>query len=174
MTSLLLAGGIAGIFLGILLALTAVGVLGNETQGVSKSLAVLEAFSAAPSELRAELEPSFEDRVLAPLLGRTLALGRKLTPADHADRIRLKLELAGNPAGWTVDKVTSLKVVGFAVALTLALVPCVVGVGLAPALVVCMGAAVVGYLAPERVPLPEGARPHRAAPEGASRTRSTC
>jgi tight adherence protein C len=148
-TSLLLVGGIAGIFLGIFLALTAVGVLGNEAQGVSKSLAVLEAFSAAPSELRAELEPSFEDRVLAPLLDRTLALGRKLTPADHADRIRLKLELAGNPKGWTVDKVTSLKVVGFAGALLLALITMLaVGAGLAPALAVCMVAAVVGYLAP--------------------------
>jgi len=54
-------------------ALTAVGVLSNERTGVSKSLAVLEAFSAASSDMRAELEPSFEDRVIAPLLDRTLA-----------------------------------------------------------------------------------------------------
>jgi tight adherence protein C len=147
--TLLLAGGIAGIFLGIFLALTAVGVLGNERTGVSKSLAVLEAFSAAPSELRSDVEPSFEDRVIAPLLERTLALGRKLTPADHADRIRHKLELAGNPPGWTVDKVTSLKVVGFGVALVLALpVTLLLGIGLAPALVICTLAAVVGYSAP--------------------------
>ena len=149
MSELLLAGGIAGIFLGLFLALTAVGVLGDEKHGVNRSLAVLEAFSAAPSEMRTELEPSFEDRVLAPLLDRTLSLGRKLTPADHADRIRHKLELAGNPAGWTVDKVTSLKVVGFGVALTLALVvTLLLGVGLAPALVVCSLTAVVGYTAP--------------------------
>jgi tight adherence protein C len=148
-TSLLLVGGIAGIFLGIFLALTAVGVLGNETQGVSKSLAVLEAFSTAPAEMRTELEPSFEARVVAPLLARTLALGRKLTPADHADRIRYKLELAGNPPGWTVDKVTSLKVVGFGVALALALVVAVVlGLGLAPTLVLGTVAAVGGYSAP--------------------------
>jgi tight adherence protein C len=149
-SALLLAGGIVGIFLGIFLALAAVGVLGNETQGVSKSLAVLEAFTAAPSEMRAELEPSFEDRVLAPLLDRTLALGRKLTPADHADRIRQKLEYAGNPPGCTVDKVTSLKVVAFGVCLVLALlVAMLVGAGLAPALVICTVAAVVGYFAPD-------------------------
>jgi tight adherence protein C len=148
-SSLLLAGGIAGIFLGIFLALTAVVVLGNQPQGVSKSLAVLEAFTAAPAEMRAELEPSFEERVVAPLLARTLALGRKLTPADHADRIRRKLELAGNPPGWTVDKVTSLKVVGFAGALTLTLLTMLVlGAGLAPAVAVCTIAAVLGYLAP--------------------------
>ncbi len=149
MSTLLLAGGVAGIFLGIFLALAAVGVLGNERTGVSKSLAVLEAFSAASSDMRAELEPSFEDRVLAPLLDRTLALGRKLTPADHGDRIRLKLEYAGNPAGWTVDKVTSLKVVGFGVALVLGLlVTLLLGIGLAPALVVCSLLAVAGYSAP--------------------------
>ena len=149
MNTLLLAGGVAGIFLGIFLALTAVGVLSNERTGVSKSLAVLEAFSAASSDMRAELEPSFEDRVLAPLLDRTLALGRKLTPADHGDRIRLKLEYAGNPAGWTVDKVTSLKVVGFGVALVLGLlVTLLLGIGLAPALVVCSLLAVAGYSAP--------------------------
>ncbi len=149
MSVLLLAGGIAGIFLGLFLALTAVGVLTNETRGVSRSLAVLEAFTAAPSELRADLEPSFEDRVLAPLLDKSLRLGRKLTPADHADRIRHKLELAGNPSGWTVDKVTSLKFVGFVVALVLALVPMLVlGSGLAPALAVCMLSALLGYLAP--------------------------
>ena len=149
MTTLLLVGGLAGIFGGIFLALTAVGVLTNETRGVSKSLAVLEAWSAAPSEMRAELEPSFEERVLAPLLRRSLALGRKLTPADHADRIRHKLDLAGNPPGWTVDKVTSLRVVGFLTALVLALVPMLVlGSGLGPALAVCTLAAVTGYAAP--------------------------
>ena len=149
MTTLLLAGGIAGIFCGIFLALTAVSVLTDEARGVSKSLAVLEAFAAAPAEMRAELEPSFEERVLAPLLSRSLALGRKLTPADHADRIRHKLELAGNPAGWTVDKVTSLKFLGFIVALVLTLVTMLVlGLGLAPALGICTLAAVMGYLAP--------------------------
>ena len=149
MTTLLLVGGLAGFFGGIFLALTAVGVLTNETRGVSKSLAVLEAWSAAPSEMRAELEPSFEERVLAPLLRRSLALGRKLTPADHADRIRHKLDLAGNPPGWTVDKVTSLRVVGFLTALVLALVPMLVlGSGLGPALAVCTLAAVTGYAAP--------------------------
>ena len=149
MTTYLLAGGLAGICGGIFLALTAIGVLTDEKRGVSKSLAVLEAWSAAPSELRAELEPSFEERVLAPLLTRCLALGRKLTPADHADRIRHKLELAGNPPGWTVDRVTSLKVVGFLAALFLALVSMLVlGSGLGPALAVCTLAAVAGYAAP--------------------------
>src|SRR5688500_2511476 len=149
MNTLFLVGGLAGIFGAIFLALTAIGVFTNESSGVNKSLTVLKAFSAAPPEMRKELEPSFEERVLTPLLNKTLGLGRKLTPADHAERIRHKLEVAGNPPGWTVDRVTSLKFVGFAAALGISLIGSVsFGLGLLPMLGTCMLAAVVGYLAP--------------------------
>jgi tight adherence protein C len=147
--SIFLIAGIAGIFLAIILSLTAVGVLDNEARGVSKSLSVLEAYSAAPPELKKELDPSFNDRVLTPLLDRMLSLGKKLTPADHGERIRTKLEVAGNPPGWTVDRVTSMKFLGFAGALVLSLaISMLFGFGFAPMLGFCVIAAVVGYLAP--------------------------
>lgn len=149
MGTLFLAGGLLGIFGAIFLALTAVGVFTNEARGVNRSLAVLEAFSAAPPELRTELEPSFRDRVLDPLLVRTLRMGRTLTPADHSERIRRKLELAGNPRGWSVDKVTSLKFIGFVAALVLSLGGALVlGLGLLLTLMWCVLASVLGYLAP--------------------------
>jgi len=149
MSSLILFVGITGIFGAIFLTLTAVGVFTSEARGVSKSLAVIEAFSAAPAELRQELEPSFQERVLGPALDRFLNIGKKMTPADHAERIRNRLEVAGNPPGWTIDRVTSMKFVGFALGLGLSLLVAVVlGFGLAPMLVICVGAAVVGYLAP--------------------------
>ena len=149
MTTLVLLGGLLAIFAGIFLALTAVGVFTNEARGVSKSLAVIEAFTAAPAELRQELEPSFQDRVLTPLTARTLGIAKKLTPQDHNERIRQKLEIAGNPAGWTVDRVTSLKFIGFVVALTLGLIfSLLFGFGLLTALGVCMLLAVAGYMAP--------------------------
>jgi tight adherence protein C len=48
-----------------------------------------------------------------------------------------------------VDRVTSLKVVGFGLALVLSLLAAIlVGIGLAPALVICTVAALVGYSAP--------------------------
>jgi tight adherence protein C len=147
--TIILVIGIVGIFAAIMLSLTAVGVFDNETRGVSKSLSVLESFSAAPPELRQELDPSFNDRVLTPLLDRTVSLGKKLTPADHAERIRKRLEVAGNPPGWTVDRITSMKFVGFAGALILSLiVSTIFGFGFAPMLAICVIAAVAGYLAP--------------------------
>ena len=65
--------------------------------------------------MKEELDPSFKDRVLTPLLDRFVGLGRKLTPTDYAERIQHKLDVAGNPPGWTVDRIVSLKVVGFGV-----------------------------------------------------------
>jgi len=149
MSTLLLAAGLVGVFGGIFLALTAVGVFTNEASGVSKSLSVLEAFSSAPADMRRELEPGFEERVLAPLLDRTLGIGRKLTPSDHSERVRHKLEIAGNPPGWTVDRVTSLKVVGFVVALVLGLLATrVLGFGFLPTMGGVMLLSVAGYMAP--------------------------
>ncbi|HET7688784.1 MAG TPA: type II secretion system F family protein [Nocardioidaceae bacterium] len=147
--TLILIAGIVGIFAAIMLSLTAVGVFDNEARGVSKSLAVIEAFSAAPAELRQELDPSFNDRVLAPLLDRSLNLGKKLTPSDHAERIRNRLEVAGNPPGWTIDRVTSMKFIGFAAALVLSLlITMLMQLALGPTLAICVVASVLGYLAP--------------------------
>ena len=147
--TVILVVGIVGIFAAIMLSLTAVGVFDNEARGVSKSLTMLEAFSAAPPELRKELDPSFNDRVLAPLMDRTVNLGKKLTPADAGERIRKRLEVAGNPPGWTVDRVTSLKFIGFAGALIVSLIIATLfGFGFAPMLAFCVIAAVVGYMAP--------------------------
>ena len=149
MGTIFLIAGLVGVFGGIFLALTAIGVFTNEVSGVNKSLSVIQAFSAAPSELRKELEPGFDERVIAPLLDRALGLGRKLTPADHNERIRHKLEVAGNPVGWTVDRVTSMKVVGFIAALVLGLVlTLVLGFGFLPTLGGVMLLSVAGYMAP--------------------------
>ncbi len=83
-----------------------------EASGLNKSLAVLEAMSMAPSELAQDLEKPFAERVLDPLLKRFLGIGRRMSGADTAGRIHRRLELAGNPPGWTVDRVISSKVAG--------------------------------------------------------------
>ena len=115
MTTGMLILGIVGIFGGVFLSLAAIGVFTNEARGVSKSLIVMEAFSAAPDALKEELDPSFNDRVLTPVLDRFVGLGKRLTPNDYAERIQTKLDVAGNPSGWTVDRIVSLKVIGIGV-----------------------------------------------------------
>jgi tight adherence protein C len=99
------------IFGALFLLFAALGT-GSERRGISRSIEVLEAMTGAPEELVAELDPPFGQRVLAPLYGRAAAIGRRITGADQAERIRHKLDRVGNPAGWTVERVATAKVLG--------------------------------------------------------------
>src|SRR6478735_2676118 len=102
--------GIALVVLAIVLLASALSPTGDT--GVVRSLAVLEAMTNAPKELNEQLDRPFADRILEPLRARALKVGRRISGADTADRIRRTLDLAGNPAGWTVDRVLSGKVMG--------------------------------------------------------------
>ena len=134
----------------VLLAIVLIGsALSTSTQsGVTRSLAVLEAMTNAPKELNQELEKSFGERVLAPLQARAVGLGRRISGADTAERIRRKLDLAGNPAGWTVDRVLSGKVTGAVVGLVGGLVFQLMLTAPTVRLVVVVLATVVGFFAP--------------------------
>lgn len=106
------------LLLATVLLLASVALLGRSlvreepSTGLARSLASLEQMGGAGAEeLLAEAEPSFAERVLTPLQERALRFGRRITGADKAERIRQRLELAGNPMGWTVDRVIGLKVI---------------------------------------------------------------
>ena len=66
----------------------------------------------APDALRKELELPFSERVIAPMGERLVGLDRKLTRADAAESLQHKLDIAGNPPGWDVNRILGLKVLG--------------------------------------------------------------
>lgn len=140
--------------LGVGLVLLAIILVGSafsssaQSGGITRSLAVLEAMTQAPKELTQELDRSFADRVLQPLQQRALGIGRRITGADTADRIRRKLDLAGNPPGWTVDRVVSGKVLGAVVGLVFGFVFSLMLPSLMIKLVVILGITVVGFFSP--------------------------
>jgi tight adherence protein C len=99
--------------------------------------------------MKDELDGSFNDRVLAPFLDRLVGLGRRMTPADYGQRIQRKLDVAGNPPGWTVDRIVSLKVVGIGAGVVVAvLLVFLLKLGALPAILACVVGGVVGYFAP--------------------------
>jgi len=104
--------------MGVLLVFVSLGLAGSAMRGtttatgVARSLELIEAMTTAPKELTRELEKPFGERVLEPLQNRFVGLGRRLSGADSSERIRHKLDLAGNPPGWSVDRVLSGKVLG--------------------------------------------------------------
>lgn len=134
----------------VLLAIVLVGsALSSTTEsGVTRSLAVLEAMTNAPKELTSDLDRSFSDRVLDPLQKRALGLGRRLSGADTPDRIRRKLDLAGNPHGWTVDRVVSGKVIGAVAGLVFGLVFGLMLDGTGTRIILAIGGLVVGFFGP--------------------------
>lgn len=141
--------------LGLLLVVLALVLLGSALGdgpaggGVTRSLAVLQAMTSAPKQMTEELDRPFGERVLAPLQARALSIGRRLSGADSAERIRHKLEMAGNPPGWTVDRVVSGKVIGAVVGLVVALLfSLMLGAGLPVRVVVVLTGLVVGFFAP--------------------------
>ena len=77
-----------------------------------------------------------------------MRLGRRISGADTAERIRRKLDLAGNPAGWTVDRVLSGKVIGAVAGLVGGLVFQLMLTSPAVKIVIVVGAVVVGFFAP--------------------------
>jgi tight adherence protein C len=138
--------GIALVLLAILLVGSALST--GTPSGVTRSLAVLEAMTNAPKELNQELEKSFGERVLAPLQARAVGVGRRISGADTAERIRRKLDLAGNPAGWTVDRVLSGKVIGAVAGLMGGLVFQLMLHSPSIKIIVVILATVVGFFAP--------------------------
>ena len=134
----------------VLLAIVLVGSALSTTSesGVSRSLAVLEAMTNAPQELNAELDKPFGERVLAPMQSRAVGVGRRISGADTAERIRRKLDLAGNPAGWTVDRVLSGKVIGAIAGLVGGLVFSLMIGSPVTKVIIVAAVTVVGFFAP--------------------------
>jgi tight adherence protein C len=144
--TLLFILGVALVILAILLLGSA---LSTSTQsGVTRSLAVLEAMTNAPKELSKELDKPFSDRVIEPLQKRAVAIGRRLSGADTAERIRRKLDLAGNPPGWTVDRVLSGKVVGAVLGLIFGVAFSLMLSSPTAKIIVIAGITVAGFLSP--------------------------
>jgi tight adherence protein C len=112
MADIALAVGLAAIFFAVVIVLATIGVLTGEREQVGRSLAAIEAFQAAPASMRRELERPFVERVVKPLLSNSTNLGRRLTPAGQLELIRKRLDAAGSPGGWDVDRILAMKVLG--------------------------------------------------------------
>ena len=104
--------GTALIFGALFLTFTAVGSFNSPNRGVQRSLEMLDQLGANTPELTAELDRPFGERVMDPLLQRFQNLGRRVSGADQDERIRARLDRAGNPPGWTVDRVLSGRILG--------------------------------------------------------------
>ena len=113
-TLFLALGGLL-LFTALALSLSLIGVVTAERRGVGRSLSAIQALDQAPAVLKEELERPFSERVIAPLGERLVGVGRKIVRADTAQRIQHRLDIAGNPQGWDVNRIIGLKVLAMGV-----------------------------------------------------------
>lgn len=126
-TTLALVAGLGAIFFAAVLALTTIGALTAERSQIRRSLTAIEAYRGAPADMQRELDRPFGERVVRPGLRRLVRFGRMLTPGGQLGRIQRRLEEAGSPDNWDVDRVLAYKVVALLLG---ALVGAAVAVGL--------------------------------------------
>ena len=167
MTMLLITGSILVL---VSIMLVGMAIAKPQPEGINRSLAVLEAMSSAPKELTEELNRPFGERVLEPLQARALVIGKRLTGTDTAERIRKKLDLAGNPRGLTVDRIIAGKVMGAALGLVASLVAtAVLGTSLTLRIVIVAASVAIGFMAPNlyiyQVAYDRGGRLQRELPD---------
>ena len=103
--TVLLAGGLAA--LGLAIALLVVGVMParSSPRGVAHALAAIEQNYTQRSAAAGD-----PDLFLFPGWLRALAI--RLSPAGIADRLQRRLDVAGNPRGWTPDRMLAAKGLG--------------------------------------------------------------
>ena len=149
--TLLLILGAALVLLAIVLISAAVGTTagGQSVTGVDRSVALVQALTNAPTELIKEYDESFADRIMSPLQQRASKIARRFSGSDAPERIRKRLDVAGNPASWTVERVQAGKVIGAIVLFLISVaVTTLMGTGFTLRLVFIVGATAVGWLGP--------------------------
>jgi tight adherence protein C len=97
------------VLVGVALVTVTVAVMAGSgaPTGVARSLAIIER-AIDPHEVSKQDLPASE-RLLRPFVGRTKSLAYRLSPSGTSDRIARRLNIAGNPPAWSVEKVMGAK-----------------------------------------------------------------
>ena len=151
MTSeLMLPVGLGVIFLGLVGLLGTLMLAARERQEIARRQDLLDNFRSTPVPLRQrELEVPFGERIIGPLTERFVGAGRRLTPDERMDKIRSRLDLAGNPARWDVDRVLGLKALGLIAGIFLGIViPPLFGAGPRGIVLTTLSLAALGWFGP--------------------------
>ena len=140
-----LLGGLGALCASATLGISAIAVGADDRQRVQRSLAAIAATRVGGAPVLVPQEVSFSDRVVVPLFGMTGRLARRFSPGGVSGKIQQRLDVAGNPGAWTVERVLSLKGFGLLLGAGLGVV-----IGSGPlALLLAVAFAVAGFFLPD-------------------------
>lgn len=95
--------GISLVLLSLFILLVVVVIGDGEAVGTARGLAIIERKIDVSSVARNELPAT--ERLLAPLLKHTKSLGTRLSPKGTSARLARWLDMAGNPPGWSPERI---------------------------------------------------------------------
>jgi len=108
----LLLLGLVCICAAITLGLATLAVGSEDRQRLRRSVAAVAATQLTGAPVLEEHEESFSERILTPASARLAGLARALSPKGIGERIQQRLDFAGNPGNWNVERVLTFKGVG--------------------------------------------------------------
>ena len=140
-----LLAGLVAVCVGSALALFTAVATTDDRQRVQRSLAAIAATRIGGAPVLEARDMPFADRVVLPVFALMSRLAHRITPSGFADALQHKLDIAGNPASLTVERVFGLKGSGLLLG---GLIGIGVGSGLlAPVLAIVLGAG--GFFLPD-------------------------
>jgi tight adherence protein C len=135
------------VFLALLLAATALLTLRRERRQAARSRDLVQRFGLSSGDRAGTPVVPFRARVLSPAWNAAVRLARALSGRQAAAGLARRLDLAGNPRGWTVERVLAAKGAGL---LGLGAFGATVGSASPVRLVVFAGAlAAAGFFVPD-------------------------
>jgi tight adherence protein C len=140
----LLATGLGLLAAGIAAAAAQVLAVNADRRDVARSLTAIT--TAGPGAARPALP--FAQRVLLPAFERCAGAGQAMSPSGTAERLTRQLDLAGNPAMWTLERVLAAKAL-LALTLVLFVLWSSPGPSVLSAILVAAVLGVVGFLVPD-------------------------
>ncbi len=109
MQPVMLLGGLASVLAAAGLLMTVLLSMRGERLALGRSLAAVAA-TGVPERVTGVGLP-FVERVLLPVLDRLAGVGRAVSPSGTTQRLTRWLDLAGNPAPWSLERLFAVKVV---------------------------------------------------------------
>lgn len=144
---MMLALGLSAVFLAVILGLAGTGLFAGNRREVDRTLAYVRSLGVTGDVGIPETQ-SFADRVLKGAYAAATRGARRLTSEGWAEKIQRRLDLAGNPRPWDVERLLAVK--GLAL-VTLASLGAVFGRsgGSARVLILAVLGAAVGFFLPD-------------------------
>lgn len=146
-SALLLGGGLGAVFLALLLGAAVLLTLRGERATAARSRALVDRFGLTSGARTTHVVVPFRARVLDPAGRAAVRLARALSGKGTAAALARRLDLAGNPSRWTLERILAAKGAGL---LSLGVLGAIIG-SASPLWLVVLGAAfgAAGFFLPD-------------------------